>query len=375
MTRPDDLLADPAARLYAEPLGILAADEAAAAIVAGDALALAGGPYAATRLRLYARVPGRPAPARTATAAASEAAAWAARHAAGGDRRAADLLARTTAARPGFAGLSPAAPGLPLVMGIVNVTPDSFHPGSRRNDAQAAIAHGIALHEAGADLVDVGGESTRPGAVPPSVEAELDRVVPVVAALAAADIPVSVDTRRAPVMRAALAAGARIVNDVAALAGDADAAQEVTSANAAAILMHMRGDPATMQRDTSYDDVLLDVADGLAARLDAAVAAGIPRGRLAVDPGIGFGKSPSGNARLMGAIGLLHGLGAAAVLGASRKSSLGTLSRGEPVEARLPGSLAAALAAAAQGVQVVRVHDVAETVQALAVWRRLAGFA
>jgi len=375
VTRLDELLADPAARLLAEPLGILAAAEAMSAVAAGDALTLAGGPLAASRLRLHARVPGRPEIATAMTASAGEIAAWAARRATDGDRRTTDLLARMTAARPGFAGLSPAAPGRPLIMGIVNVTPDSFHPGSRRHDTQAAIAHGLTLREAGADLVDIGGESTRPGSTPPSIEAELDRVVPVVAALAAADIPVSVDTRRAPVMRAAVAAGARIVNDVEALAGDPDAAPEVASAGAAAILMHMRGEPATMQADTRYDDVLLDVADFLAGRLDAAVAAGIPRQRLAVDPGIGFGKSPSGNARLMGAIGLLHGLGAAVVLGASRKSSLGALSRGEPVEARLPGSLAAALTAAAQGVQMVRVHDVAETAQALAVWRRLAGFA
>ncbi|MSO81140.1 MAG: dihydropteroate synthase [Alphaproteobacteria bacterium] len=370
------LLADPAARLHAEPLGLLAADAAVAAVAAGEALALAGGPVAAARLLLHARLSGRPgAPVTTATAPAGDIADWAARHADAGDSRAADLLARLTAPRAGFAGLLPSAPGLPLLMGIVNATPDSFHPGSRRHDAAAAIAHGIALAEAGAHLVDVGGESTRPGAEPPSVDAELDRVVPVVAALAKAGISVSVDTRRAPVMRAALAAGARIVNDVSALAGDPGSPSVVANAGTAAILMHMRGEPATMQCNTRYDDVLLDVADFLAARLAAAEAAGIPRARLAVDPGIGFAKTPDGNARLMGAIGALHGLGAAIVLGASRKSSLGALSRGETVEARLPGSLTAAVVAAAQGVQVVRVHDVAETRQALAVWRRLAGFA
>jgi dihydropteroate synthase len=271
------------------------------------------------------------------------------------------------AARRVFAGL---ALDRPRLMGVVNVTPDSFADGGRFLDRAAAIAHGRALAAEGADIVDVGGESTRPGAAPAPVEDELRRVLPVVEALARDGLLVSVDTRRAAVMRAALAAGARIVNDVAALA-DAGALELVARAGAAVVLMHMRGEPATMQADPRYADVVGEVAAFLAARVAACRAAGIGDERLCVDPGIGFGKTVEHNLALLRGLAALRPPGVALLVGASRKGFVARLSAGEPPAARLPGSLAAALAAASRGADILRVHDVAATRQALAVWRAI----
>jgi len=276
-----------------------------------------------------------------------------------------DWLRRLSAPRPPLAELSFEAPRL---MGVLNVTPDSFSDGGAHADATAAIAHGLTLWQAGADIIDVGGESTRPGAEPVPVEEELRRVLPVVEGLAAQGCRVSIDTRNARTLREAVAAGAGIVNDVTALTGDPDSLAAVAETGACAILMHMQGEPQTMQQAPHYADAALDVYDALAARLAACEVAGIPRTRLAVDPGIGFGKSVRHNMEILHRLGLYQGLGVPVVFGMSRKSSIAKVSRDEPAEARLPGSLAAALLAAQRGAQILRVHDVAETRQALAVW-------
>ncbi|MGE3475165.1 MAG: dihydropteroate synthase [Rhodospirillaceae bacterium] len=266
-----------------------------------------------------------------------------------------------------FAGLSLAAP---LLMGVVNVTPDSFSDGGQFSAPTYAIAHGRALMEAGASIIDVGGESTRPGAAPVEVSEEIGRVVPVVRALANLGICVSIDTRHAAVMEAAISAGARIVNDVTALAGEG-ALAVVAKAKVAAILMHMQGEPRTMQDHPSYTWAPGDVFDFLEARLKACMAAGIARERLAVDPGIGFGKNDVHNAQILDHTALYRALKCPVVIGASRKSFIGRMSRGEDARHRLPGSLAAGLHGVFQGAQILRVHDVAETRQALAVAGRI----
>jgi dihydropteroate synthase len=274
----------------------------------------------------------------------------------------AEILARLTAPRPPVAGLSLDRPRL---MGVVNVTPDSFSDGGRFASPAAAAAQGRRLAAEGADLLDIGAESTRPGAAPTPPEEEAARLLPVLALLGGAGPPLSVDTRRAAVAAAALGAGARLVNDVSAL-GDPGMAAACGTAEGV-VLMHMRGEPATMQDDPRYGDVLLDVYDHLAARLAAAEAAGLARARLLVDPGIGFGKTLQHNVTVLRRLSLYHALGCAIVIGASRKRFLGALGGAAEPRARGPGSLAAALWAAAQGVQILRVHDVAETRQALSV--------
>ncbi len=255
-------------------------------------------------------------------------------------------------------------------MGIVNVTPDSFSDGGDYADTAAAIKRGRELYAAGAGLIDVGGESTRPGAAPVPVEEELARVMPVVAELAGEGIPVSIDTRRAPVMREAIAAGAQVVNDVSALTHDPDALGVVTRSDAGVILMHMQGTPATMQAAPCYEDVVLDVCDMLSGRVAACEAAGIERSRLCVDPGIGFGKTADHNMTLISSLGALHSLGCAVAIGVSRKSFIDAVSGPAEPKDRLAGSLAAMLTALDQGAQIVRVHDVAETVAAIALWHR-----
>jgi dihydropteroate synthase len=275
-------------------------------------------------------------------------------------------LQRLQRPRPPIAGL---AMDRPRLMGIVNVTPDSFADGGRWLDPGAAVAHGLQLEAEGADILDIGGESTRPGAEPVAAEEELRRVMPVVAALAGqVRVPISIDTRNAEVMRRAADAGARIINDVAALGHDPGALRVAAGSGLPVVLMHAQGDPRIMQIDPRYDDVVLDVYDWLEARIAACEAAGIDRDRIVVDPGIGFGKTRDHNLALIGSLGIFHGLGCPILLGASRKSFVGHLSGGAPAAGRLPGSVAAALLGAAQGVQVLRVHDVAATRQALAVW-------
>ncbi len=282
---------------------------------------------------------------------------------------AAPILTRITSARPDICGLSLSRP---RIMGVVNVTPDSFSDGGQFGGAEDAVAHGLSLAEAGADILDIGGESTRPGAEPVSEAEELDRVLPVIQGLSAAGCtaPISIDTRNAGVARAALAAGARILNDVSALTHDPDSL--TTAAGAEAVcLMHALGDPRTMQDDPRYDDVLLDVYDYLAERVAACTAAGIPREKIIVDPGIGFGKTLAHNLALLRGLSLFHGLGCAILLGVSRKGFIGKLGTEPRADRRAPGSVAAGLAGLAQGVQILRVHDVAEHVQAIRVWQAI----
>ena len=278
------------------------------------------------------------------------------------------VLARLTAPRQALAGL---AMGRPQIMGILNVTPDSFSDGGRFLDPAAALAQAQAMVAEGAALLDIGGESTRPGAAEVPVADEIARTEPVIAALRDAGVPLSIDTRKAAVAQTALAAGAGIVNDVSALTFDAGLAAVVAAAEVPLVLMHARGTPATMQDDPVYDDVLLDVYDWLEGRIAAAEAAGIARGRIVVDPGIGFGKTAAHNLALIRGLALFHGLGCPLLLGASRKRFIGTISGEDRADRRVAGSLAVALAGAAQGAQLLRVHDVAETRGALALWRAI----
>ena len=259
----------------------------------------------------------------------------------------------------------------PQVMGIVNATPDSFSDGGQYPDARAAAEAGAVMAASGAALIDVGGESTRPGAMDVWEGDEIERILPVVQQLAAGGTAVSIDTRKAAVMEAALGAGAGLVNDVSALTHDERAAEVVAAANVPVILMHHQGDPQSMQDAPRYDDVLADVYRWLEQRIAAAEATGIARSNILVDPGIGFGKSVAHNLELLNGLAIFHGLGCPLVLGASRKRMIGALSNEAPIDQRLSGSLALALKAAEQGAQLIRVHDVPETVQALKVWRGL----
>lgn len=260
----------------------------------------------------------------------------------------------------------------PRVMGIINTTPDSFSDGGEASTLKTAVTRGEAMLAAGADILDVGGESTRPGAEPVPVAVETARVIPVVAALATRGALVSIDTRHAPVMAAAIAAGARIVNDVTALTGDPRALPLVARSGVAVVLMHMRGDPRTMQDDPHYEDVVADVRDWLARRVAACRTAGIDLERIAVDPGIGFGKTATHNLQILARLDAYATFRCALLIGVSRKSFIGRVCRNEAPKARLPGSLAAGLAALRGGASILRVHDVAETRQAISVWEAIA---
>jgi dihydropteroate synthase len=260
----------------------------------------------------------------------------------------------------------------PKLMGVVNVTPDSFSDGGLFLDAEAAIAHGKELTEQGAEILDVGGESTRPGAEEVSAEEELARVEPVVRGLAEVTgsldpgqtLTVSIDTSKSPVAEAALEAGATIVNDVTALRRDPEIATLCAERRAGLVLMHMQGEPRTMQVDPTYDDVVDDVKAFLAERMQVAVDAGVDEERIWLDPGIGFGKTLEHNLELLRRLGELRELGRPLVVGASRKSFIGKVD-GSSVEDRIGGSIASAVLAATEGADVLRVHDVAETAQAL----------
>jgi dihydropteroate synthase len=283
----------------------------------------------------------------------------------------ADVRARLTAPRTPIAGLSL---GTPRLMGILNVTPDSFSDGGRFAGLDTALAHAAAMAEAGADILDIGGESTRPGAADVTEAEEIARTAPVIAALVSGGItaPISIDTRKATVARAALDAGAAMVNDVAALTYDPALGVLVAGRDVPVCLMHARGTPATMQDDPRYDDVLLDVYDWLGQRIAAAEALGIARDRIVVDPGIGFGKTAAHNLALIRGLSLFHGLGVPVLLGASRKRFIGSYGGGAAAtraDLRGPGTVAVTLAGAAQGVQIHRVHDIVETKQALRLWQ------
>ena len=251
----------------------------------------------------------------------------------------------------------------PLIMGVVNVTPDSFSDGGRFLEADAAIAHGSELTRQGADILDIGGESTRPGAQPVPAAQELDRVLPVLEGLRGLDLPLSVDTYKPAVMRAVLAAGASMINDIDALQSEA-ALDAIAASDCGVCLMHKRGDPQTMQQDPHYHDVVSEVREFLARRVAACEAAGVSRSRIVVDPGFGFGKRSVHNLELLRNLGVLAGLGVPVLVGASRKSTLGRITH-QPVEQRTIASVTAALLAVQRGAAIVRVHDVAQTRDAL----------
>ena len=318
------------------------------AVAAGKAYWLAGGPIAFSLLEVAERKPGE----------------------------AGKRVPQSLEASPEFS--APRAPWCsfdlkrPLIMGVVNVTPDSFSDGGDFATADTAIAQGILLAEQGADIIDIGGESTRPGSLGVSAEDEMQRVLPVVKALAERGVVVSIDTRHAAVMTAAVAAGARIINDITALTGDPASVAAAARSNAAIVLMHMQGEPRSMQTDPHYDDTTLDLLDYFDARLQTLAKAGVDPARIAIDPGIGFGKKDPHNMLLLSELAAFQVFGCPVLLGVSRKSFVGRLSRKEPPKERLAGSLAAGLAGFDQGVQIIRVHDVAETYQARAIWQAIA---
>lgn len=270
---------------------------------------------------------------------------------------------RLLAPRDSFAGLSMTAPRL---MGILNVTPDSFSDGGRHNAPARAIAAARAMQDAGAAIIDIGGESTRPGAAPVTRNQELARVLPVLAGLRDSGAVLSIDTRHAEVIRRAVAGGAGIINDVGALRGDG-ALDAAAAAGVPVVMMHMQGTPETMQADPQYGFAPVEILEFLEVRIQAAEAAGIPRALMAIDPGYGFGKSVTHNLQLINWTAMLHMLGVPILIGASRKSSIAKISAGEDADQRLPGSLALAMAALRQGAQMLRVHDVGETMQAVKV--------
>lgn len=280
----------------------------------------------------------------------------------------ADVIDRLAAPRTDVGGISMSAP---RVMGILNATPDSFSDGGLHAAAADAVVAGQAMRDAGVDLLDVGGESTRPGAEPVAIDAEIGRVVPVISGLRRAGVEtlISVDTRKAAVAQAALDAGAGLINDVSGFTYDAGLAPLAQQQAVPVCVMHALGDPATMQVDPQYDDVLLDVYDFLDRQIDALVKTGIARSQIIADPGIGFGKTLEHNLTILARISLFHSLGVPVLLGASRKRFIGTISQTVQADARVAGSLGVALAALSHGVQILRVHDVPQTVQAIALWR------
>ncbi|MCB9991302.1 MAG: dihydropteroate synthase [Rhodospirillales bacterium] len=256
-------------------------------------------------------------------------------------------------------------------MGIVNVTPDSFSDGGAYFEPQQAIDHGLQLAAEGADILDVGGESTRPNAQPVSPQEEVDRVLPVIEGLKDSGLLLSIDTRHAETMRAAVKAGAGMINDVTALEGEPGSVEAAAKSGAYICLMHMQGQPQTMQDDPHYDDVIADITAYLRGRIDACRAAGIDQSRLLVDPGIGFGKTLAHNLTILRHLEAFEALGVPVLLGLSRKSFIEKLCPDTPASERLPGSLAGALWGVQRGAAVLRVHDVAATRQALSVWQSI----
>jgi len=257
----------------------------------------------------------------------------------------------------------------PLVMGIINATPDSFSDGGQHLRRDAAITHAQQLIAEGADIIDIGGESTRPGAQPVSVREELERVLPIIEGLRGISVPLSVDTCKPEVMRAAIAAGVHMVNDINALQ-DAAALDAVAASGVAVCLMHKQGNPQTMQQQPHYQNVVVEVCDFLRERLATAEAAGIARERIVIDPGFGFGKTLAHNLNLLRHLGNLRELGVPVMAGLSRKSMLGAIT-GQDVNHRASASIAAALIAVQHGASIVRVHDVRETVDALKIWNAI----
>jgi len=280
----------------------------------------------------------------------------------------ADLLENLTRARAPVCGLMM---DQPRIMGILNTTPDSFSDGGKHNSFDGAVIRGLAMVESGADILDIGGESTRPGADFVSVDIEIERTTPVITALRKAGVtaPISIDTRKAVVAQAAIAAGAGLFNDVTALRYDTNSAVVACNSGAAVCLMHSIADPKTMQEKAKYSDVLLDVYDHLAERIAFAQAAGIANDKIVIDPGIGFGKTTEHCLELMRGLSLFHSLGCPILLGVSRKRFIGVIANAQNAAERGPGSVALGLEGLRQGVQILRVHDIDMTKQAVSLWQ------
>jgi dihydropteroate synthase len=344
------------AKLYLRPVGLLYGATANEAVASGLALPLAGGPIAFAAAEL---IEGAPSKSKTRLVAARS---LAQSH----DADLSKVLGRVTAARPPFAGLSL---DRPLIMGIVNVTPDSFSDGGLYDTKEEAILHAAELADAGAAIIDIGGESTRPGSDAVEEEEELARVVPVLEGLSGLKAVISVDTRKAEVARAAAKAGAAILNDVSAFTYDPQSVAVAAETRVSVILMHAQGEPKTMHLNPVYTDVVLEVFDYLEQCIEAAEAAGISHAKIAADPGVGFGKTMAHTLRLLANLSLFHALGVPLLVGASRKRFIAGISGGDQRKSREPGSLAVAISAASQGIQILRVHDVAGSRQGLAVWR------
>ena len=349
-------MTEPGDKIYFRPFGTLRGKDADQAVAAELALPLAGGPGAFTMLEII-----------RATGGGRQSRIFRVSDRGSMDRLMGDeALVALTSSRPDFAGLPMHST---QIMGVLNVTPDSFSDGGKFVDVDSAVAAGIEMARQGASVIDVGGESTRPGAEPVDIPVEIERVVPVIEGLKSAGVKeISIDSRHAEVISAAVAAGATIINDVSALTYDPASLQVAAESGVPVILMHAQGDPQSMQKSPAYDDVLLDVFDYLQSRVEACEQAGIIRSQMMVDPGIGFGKTVDHNLALLGGLSLFHGLGCPVLLGASRKSFIGRLDNDADVNQRLPGSLAAAAAGLAQGAQMLRVHDVSEMRQFQAIW-------
>jgi len=351
--------------LYLRPIDLMGGAGGRAACKTGAAQSLAGGPLAFRNVELIAR---GAAGVRAWQASLREVREWAEERGGYAAKRIARLEANLTYARPPFANVSLDHPHL---FGILNVTPDSFSDGGDYVHPDRAIAYGGFLTKEGAAIVDIGGESTRPGAEPVGVEEEIARVLPVIGAIASQGAIISIDSRHADVMAAALDAGALVLNDVTALTHESASLALATERRVPVVLMHKQGDPRTMQDAPDYDDVVLDIFDYLEARVAACEEAGIVRGNLCVDPGIGFGKTLGDNLEILGKLSLFQGLGTAVMVGVSRKSFLLHTHPGLEPKERLAASIAAGLGCLNQGVQFLRVHDIPESAQALRVWLAL----
>ncbi len=348
---------------YLVPVGLVFGEASEIAVKDGRALPLVGGPLAFTACEVIARQPG--GTITSTVLSLDEVRAWVKST---NSPHFIQLLESLSNRRKPFAGLSFEKPRL---MGVVNVTPDSFSDRGAFINPCRAIAHALCLKAAGADIIDVGGESTRPGAWPVAPAEEIERVVPVIRALAERSVLISIDTCKAAVMAAAIEAGASVVNDVTALTGDPDSLTLVARRKVPVILTHMQGEPRTMQKNPQYHMAPLDVFDALAERLAVCLQAGLARADICLDPGIGFGKTVLHNLEIMGRLAVLHMSGCVIMLGTSRKNFIAAVSAAEPPAARLPGSLTTALAGLDQGICLVRVHDVAETFQAVKVWQAM----
>ncbi|MET1025583.1 MAG: dihydropteroate synthase [Dongiaceae bacterium] len=338
---------------YLLPVGLLNGPGAERAVATGQARWLAGGSLAFNAVTQISRAADGSGQRRALPLALAEELAPA-------------QMAALSAPRSPWAGFDLSRP---LIMGIINVTPDSFSDGGDNADAETAIAFGERLLAAGADILDIGGESTRPGSQEVPADEEIRRVIPVIRTLAGKGAVISVDTRHADVMQAAIKTGARIINDVTALTGDPRSQKAAVESGGDLVLMHMQGKPQTMQQAPNYADVTLDLLDYFTERLATLARLGLDAAKVSLDPGIGFGKNDQHNRLLLDELAAFHGFGCPITLGVSRKSFISRLSRKEPPKDRLAGSLAAGLAGLARGVQILRVHDVAETYQAIRVWQ------